>query len=111
MNKKKKMSEIKQPEDLTFELDGRGGSGKITFIAFGYPYDKGADGRFKIETKREMYEGGSREEADLKVNIDLNTCFYGLTYDNLIKLSIWAKNAAEFVKDTRIHNGYSVNPD
>src|SRR5271157_6361964 len=97
--KKKKLSEIKQPEDFTLELDGVGSSGKITFVAFGYPYDKGADGRFKIETKRSMYEGNSKEETDLKIDIDLNTCFYGLTYDDLIKLSMWAKDAAEFVKD------------
>lgn len=107
---KKKEEDIKQPEDLTFELDGLGTKNKITFVAYGYAYNKGADGRVHIQTQNTLQEGhiGPNDDPQFKVSMELNTKFWGMGYSDLKKLSAWAAEAAEFVKDMRIHDGYPI---
>lgn len=108
--KKKRMSEIKQPKDFTLELDGMGKS-KITFQAFGYPYNKGADGRVLFQVDRSLQEGhiGPNDDPELTLSMTLNTRLCGMTYSDLKNLSAWAAKAATFVKDIQIHDGYPAD--
>jgi hypothetical protein len=106
--KKKRMRDIHQPKDLVLNLEGMGQGSKITFVAYGYAYGKGADGRMQVQMARQV-TGGSSSEPDLKMSMELNTCLWGMSYNDLKKLSQWAAKAAEFVKDLNIHDGYPAN--
>lgn len=89
---------MRRPKDITFNCRGV----KLTFNAFDYPYDKGADGRIYIDLRECNHE---IDETDwdgfghkVKMTIEQKEIAYGLTYKNLKRLAQWAEKAAEWVK-------------
>jgi hypothetical protein len=80
----------------------------LRFKAYAYSYDKGADGRIDLTMKTWVQEGHRHpdDRPALKVDINLDTCFYGMTHKTLLELSKWARYAANYVKKLRECEGY-----
>ena len=84
--------------------------GIITFEAFQYAYNKGADARMTIERETSL-QNGQDYDNHTKVTIKDKFSLYGLTYKDLKALSKWASKAATQVKKAQIKGKYGYSFD